>query len=244
MQLIKNLVRAIAQRSGYKIVRSDSFGTNHFFDIGHLLREKTAPVVFDVGANRGQSAIKLRQLLSKAAIYSFEPSPATFRELEKNCQHLAGWQGFNVGIGASNQTLSFSENSHADMSSFLKPSVSAWGDVVRTTEVPVVTLDSIADQHGIGHVDLLKTDTQGYDLEVLKGASRLLGENRIGLVFCELIFSDMYSGQPRFSTIVDHLLDRNFELVGFYDMHYRNERIGWTDALFINKAFGQATGRI
>jgi FkbM family methyltransferase len=241
MQMIKSWVRTLAQRSGYRIVRANAFGANHLLDIRYLLRQRAAPRVFDVGANVGQTALKIKQLLPSATIYSFEPSPSTFQQLRTNCHQLAGWNGFNIGVGARNETLKLLENSHADMSSFLAPNTSAWGDIVRTVEVPVMMLDAFAETHNITQIDLLKTDTQGFDLEVFKGASQLMRDNKIGLIFCEIIFSDMYSGLPRFSEITDYLLDRNFELVGFYDMHYRNERIGWADALFINREFAAAT---
>ena len=78
------------------------------------------------------------------------------------------------------------------MSSFLAPSEFAWGNVEKTTEVEVVTLDSFSVENNINFIHILKSDTQGYDLEVFKGAEGLMRQNQIGLIYCELIFSNMY----------------------------------------------------
>lgn len=75
------------------------------------------------------------------------------------------------------------------MSSFLPPGEFSWGKVVKYTDVRVVSLDSFARDHNIDFVHVVKSDAQGFDFEVLKGASDLMDENRIALVYFELIFS-------------------------------------------------------
>jgi hypothetical protein len=50
----------------------------------------------------------------------------------------------------------------------------------------VRTLDAEAARLGLERIDLLKIDVEGYEAEVLAGASELLGAGRIGAVLCEL----------------------------------------------------------
>ena len=50
-------------------------------------------------------------------------------------------------------------------------------------------------------VDILKSDTQGYDFEVFKGAQQAMRDNRIGLLYFEFIFSDMYKNLPPFDEV-------------------------------------------
>jgi hypothetical protein len=59
---------------------------------------------------------------------------------------------------------------------------------------------------------LLKIDTQGYELEVLKGALRLL-ERVVGLQI-ELSFTALYEGQPLYRSMLDWLSERGFNLWG------------------------------
>ncbi len=57
------------------------------------------------------------------------------------------------------------------MSSLLRPAAAAWGSIVRETEVAITTLDDYCRSTDVSRIDLLKIDTQGYELEVLRGAT-------------------------------------------------------------------------
>jgi hypothetical protein len=80
---------------------------------------------------------------------------------------------------------------------------------------------------------LLKIDAQGYDLEVLRGAERVLLERQIKCILIEIVFINIYEGGPRFDQVFRFLLDHGFRLVSLYDTVYRDEAIAWTDALFV-----------
>jgi hypothetical protein len=94
----------------------------------------------------------------------------------------------------------------------------------------------------IDHIDILKSDTQGFDLEVLKGAQGVIGHGRVHLILIEINFAALYCGQPRFDEIYAWLSDRGFRLVSFYNACYMNHRIGWCDALFVNPNYESARG--
>lgn len=125
------------------------------------------------------------------------------------------------------------------MSSFFKPSKTAWGELVTTTDVEVTTLDDYCISNQINHVHVLKTDTQGYDLEVLKGAESLLTRGAISLIYCELIFSEMYENMPHVDELFKFLRQHKYRLVSFYDQNYQNNSLSWTDALFISESILQ-----
>ena len=129
------------------------------------------------------------------------------------------------------------------MSSFLELGADAWGDIEKTTMVDVVTVDSFCRDRNIGTIDILKSDTQGYDLEVFKGCRRMIEENRIRMVYSEVTFSNHYRGQPSFDEVFRFLLDRRFALVAFYTFHFQERLAGWTDALFINREFHRTSMR-
>ncbi len=231
--------KKLLRRLGYDLVKlpEDPLGADPFRDMQRFLKGVSAPVIFDVGGNVGQTVKKFRNAFPDSTIHSFEPSPTTYEKLKAACQDLPGVSTWNVGVGSSVGTLPFQENDYPDMSSFLAPSTLSWGSIVKTTEVPVVTLDAFADEHGIPFVHLLKSDTQGYDFEVFKGASRLMSENRIALVYFEIIFSDMYKELPLFHDVFRYLWERNFVLVTFYKANFQKELVSWTDALFINRDY-------
>jgi hypothetical protein len=112
-----------------------------------------------------------------------------------------------------------------------------WGTITKETLVEVKTIDQFCRDEGIERIDILKSDTQGYDLEVFKGAERTIRENRIGLIYFEIIFCDMYKNLPSFSEVYDFLTGRDFLLVSFYQFHYQEQLASWTDALFVHKSY-------
>lgn len=98
------------------------------------------------------------------------------------------------------------------------------------------TLDNFCFQKEIQYIDVLKSDTQGYDLEVFKGAEILMEQNKIGWIYCELTFSDVYRNLPGVHEIFKFLTDRRFFFVDFYSMNYQNNLAGWADGLFVHES--------
>ncbi len=170
------------------------------------MRELSRPLIFDIGGNVGQTVDTFKSWYPDSVIHTFEPSPHVFERLKINCKKFTGVNTWNLGIGSSNTSLLLQENEFSGMSSFLYPSEFSWGNIVRTTSVEVRTLDLLAREHNIDFIHVLKSDTQGYDYEVLKGASGLMEENRIGMVYFEFIFSDMYKNLPSFHDVFYYLL--------------------------------------
>ena len=112
------------------------------------------------------------------------------------------------------------------------------GEIVNELPVEVTTLDKYCNDDSVSHINVLKTDTQGYDFEVLKGAHSLMDNNRIQMIFMEVIFSNMYQDLPPFDEVYRFLLANNFRLVAFYKfIHAFGEKTGWSDALFLNTEY-------
>jgi hypothetical protein len=118
------------------------------------------------------------------------------------------------------------------MSSFFAPGPTAWGEIAQTTNVSVVTLDAFADREGIDRIHVLKSDTQGYDFEVFKGAQGLMRAGRIQLIYYEVTVSAMYQGLPAYYEVFRFLAEQGFLPVSFYDQHYQNGLLSWMDVLF------------
>lgn len=216
-------------------------GLDPWRDVNALLGGVTAPTILDVGANEGQSTARFARLWRGAAIHSFEPSPATFQVLQRNAASLAPTvvHTVNAGVGSEPGRSVLLENSQTDMSSFLAPAEESWGRTIAQTPVDIVTLDQYCESQGIARVDLLKSDTQGFDLEVLKGADRLLTRGAIRLVFLEVTFAHLYEHVPAFDVIYRFLCDRGYHFVGIYELHHAADgRLAWCDALFMHPGGG------
>jgi FkbM family methyltransferase len=235
--LARDCIRGTLHRLGYDIHKIQ-VGRRPFHDMQRLLGQEREPVIFDVGANIGQSIESFLQIRRKAKIHAFEPSQETFGELSEKYRGTSSLFLNNVALGSVAGTAEFVENTEPTMSSFLQPGAATWwGEVKQRVEVKVRTVDDYCDENGVDYIDILKLDTQGFDLEVMRGAGRLLAAQRIHLIYVEIIFSKMYRDLPRVDQIFGFLADRGFVLVSFYDFHYQNELVSWGDALFVNPQF-------
>jgi FkbM family methyltransferase len=200
--------------------------------------KKSNPVIFDVGANVGHTIYALNQKFPGSTIHAFEPSPNTYQSLLHNTARYDNVKVWQNGVGSGRAVLPFKENTHSDMSSFLDPGEKCWGSVEKVTNVEIITLDSFAKEHNIEFIDILKCDTQGYEYEVFKGAEGLINEGKIGVIYFEIIFSDMYNNLTPFYETLRYLTERGFIIASFYDQHYRNNVLSWADVMFVKKSEG------
>jgi FkbM family methyltransferase len=234
---MKEAISSLLARLGYDVRNTANLGISPFADMRRFVPAGKEPLILDIGANVGQSVERFRKVFPTAIIHSFEPSQETFRQLSQNVSTDKRVFAWNYAVGASPGRQTFLENTNSDMSSFLSPSTTSWGEVKRESLVEVTTIDHFLETNRIHHADIVKSDTQGYEFEVFKGAEAAMRENRIGLLYFEFIFSDMYKDLPPFDQVFRHLVDRNFSLVAIYDFHYQNRLASFADVLFVNREY-------
>ena len=239
MRLIRKAVKHLLRRAGIDIRFIPELGFDAYADMRKLVATDR-PLVFDIGANRGQTIEHFRGAFARPVIHAFEPGRDTFAELQRRTAGIPDLHLNNVALGARVESRTFLQNERDDMSSFLEPSVDAWGEIKDRYPVEITTVDDYCAARGIERIDVLKSDTQGFDLDVLKGAQGMIDRRAIRLILMEITFSDMYKGSPRFDEIYAFLADRRFALVSFYDFYHQRRRAGWTDALFTAEKSGGA----
>jgi FkbM family methyltransferase len=232
VRLIRKAFKRALSRVGIDIRFIPKLGLDAYADM-RKLAATDRPLVFDVGANRGQTIEHFRKAFTRPVIHAFEPGVDTFAELQRARAGIPDLYLNNIALGSRAESRTFIQSEPDNMSSFLEPSVDAWGEIKDRYPVEVITVDDYCAARGIERIDILKSDTQGFDLDVIKGAQRMIDNDAIRLIFMEITFSDMYKGLPRFDQIYAFLADRRFALVSFYDFYYQHDRAGWTDALFI-----------
>lgn len=234
----KTYVRRIFHRLGYDISHYDvnEPGKNPFLDMQRFVADDPNTTIFDVGANVGQTIERFRLHYRDAHIHSFEPSPKTFQKLRSAVGSRRGVSTWNFAVGSSPGRAVLQENKESVMTSLLDLGEQGWGAVENRTEVEVKTLDDFCREQKIAQVDILKSDAQGFDLEVMRGAEQMMQANRVGLVLCELCFVEYYRNMATFDAVYRHLLDRSFAVGAFYPIHYTRNIAQFIDVLFVNKA--------
>lgn len=242
MHLKHGFKRALA-RFGYELRRlpggAPPLGQDPFADMRRLLENEARPLIFDVGANVGQSIEKFRRYFPHSVIHAFEPGADAFAELQRRTAAITDVRINRLALGASAGTRNFFVSSTgSQLNSLLEPSTEIWGGggIKEKTQVAVSTVDAYCREH-VEFINILKTDTQGSDFEVIRGAEQMLRARRVQLVYMEILFSDMYHGQARMDQIFGYLMDHGFELVTFYPFYYWGNKASWSEALFRQPRF-------
>ncbi len=134
-------------------------------------------VIIDAGANFGWYAVRFARLVQPdGKVHAFEPVPETHRELVANvnlnrCANLAA---YNIALGSIQGTVSmFVPNIR-----FGAGAASQFLDGGKKLVVPMLKLDDFLGQHQIAHIDFIKADIEGGELNLLRGAEEILAKCR------------------------------------------------------------------
>ena len=241
MERIKHAIKSGLAHLGVEIHRRRPFGSDVFRDIRNILGDDSQMVAFDVGANVGQTTLAFEREFRSARIHSFEPNPEAYALLTK---HVSGHRLITthpIALGSRCEDRAMHITKSNLTSSLLPISQTATrflGDLVHEAgqaKVPVSSLDEFVAKENIGHVDLLKLDVQGFEIEVLRGAAVSLRNNHISTILTEVTFVKLYEDQAYFHDVYGELIRHNYQLVGLYHGDYRaGPYLAWCDALFVN----------
>ena len=220
MKAAKRLVQKCMRSLGYDIVPyPPSDYVRRRDSVRRVLDKLSIDCVIDAGANRGQFGSWLRDLGYRGWIISFEPASAPFQDLEKRAAARPPWRVFHYALGPENGPAEINVNAQDLLSSFLAPLASEtlpWSKVVARETVEVRRLDSIWEEclAGIASRRLyLKLDTQGFDLEALRGADGVLGNFLAAQT--EVSFVPVYEGMPNWIDSLKEFQSRGFSVVDF-----------------------------
>lgn len=166
------------------------------FVIKHILNQKikqSTPIFFDVGAHQGDYSLELRSEFPTANIYAFEPNPYSFKILNSKLR-LPYDHCYCLGFGSIARRQVIYTYSHSLDSQHASIYKNVFKDIhhaacITDVEIELTTLDDFCEKNNIKQIDFLKIDTEGNELDVLKGASRLLAEKQIKIIQFE--FNEM-----------------------------------------------------
>ena len=190
--------------------------------LGAALRRHRIGTVLDVGAHTGEYATLLRGIGYEGSIVSYEPVPETFERLAAASVADEGWTAHRLALGDRDGSATIHVARSSDFSSLRRFSdygVAAFATaarVERRESVELRRLDGVLDQHvrGAATPILLKLDTQGWDMQVLEGASGVL--DRVAALQTEVALQPIYDGVPTLDEVLGELAVRGFAPTGFF----------------------------
>ena len=151
---------------------------HNYFLRSHL---PSAPVVVDIGANIGQFYAFSKHYLGASTIISFEPIKRCFDTLKLNSTHTV----INAAIGPQDCEQEIFIDDRDIFASLVKPKA-PMSDRVSSQMVRVLRLDTVQEIADLKYIDLLKIDTEGYELEVLRSARLTVQKCKYILIECSL----------------------------------------------------------
>lgn len=191
--------------------------------------------VLDVGANVGQTSRRFARAFPRATIYAFEPIAQTFETLLKNTQHNERIQPHHFAMGAAAGTATIHLKPYTEMNSLVAELNQPTRGIGVSEEIKISTVDAFAASETLPRIDLLKTDTEGFDLQVLQGAERLLNDGKVVFVLSEVGFWQAHKGNTSFCDLSSYLYAKDFVFYGLYDSAHHSAGLTWANALFVNK---------
>jgi len=239
IKLFKKSLKSFLFKKGYKVekINNSPLQNNNPFLACKSRIDNISPFVFDIGMNHGQTLRKIIEVFPSSIIHGFEASKYCFEQIDKNFMHRQNIFLNNIGLADKEGVLEFNEYSWDAMNSFLER---AYGkaQIVETYKVNVTTIDDYCDKNQIKKIHILKSDTEGFELKVLKGAEKMMNQNNIKFIFIELFFDLNFVEQSSAGEIFLYLEKYNFSLVKFYDFSLTgNGLASKSDALFVNENF-------
>jgi FkbM family methyltransferase len=147
---------------------------------------KPGMIVVDAGANIGLHTLFFAKRVGpEGRVYAFEPGQSAFDRLQSHIKRnqLANVRCFHCALGASEGVVSITENCQDNSRNFVVESSSA---TIGAKNVALRSLNQLLKEESVGRVDFLKIDVEGFEPQVLEGASNYLRQQSIRVLQLEL----------------------------------------------------------
>lgn len=235
MKLGKQLLKRLLNRAGYCVYARGWLpaGVDVSQDVTRLLGRQPR-TCFDIGANIGQTTRYFHKAWPNARIFAFEPVTETFTTLQQNIASLPRIRAHRLAFGAdverrrihlfdrSSELSTFTDAGHSQCTS--------------TEEVPVSTVDAFCEGAHIDELDHIKIDTEGSDLEVLRGSTNMLTKGQIRTVLAEVGLHPSDTRHAPLHAMTDWMARHDYFVAGFFDQGTIGKR-GW---FYCNVLFAHA----
>ena len=206
-------------------IRLNCFKHRNYWYMGRRREEDTITLVenivrpgdtcFDVGANIGYISLILAKIASASGrVFAFEPDSNNLAYLRQNVRKKTNVSIIEAGVGAEAGTLElYTEDLTGQNSSFIKDfdqlSVNAASAGVcarvRPVSVPVISLDDFVHERKLSP-RFIKIDVEGFELEVLHGASVLMRDRSPVLVV------EVHERQENQQSVFDYLVGAGYRI--------------------------------
>ena len=217
----------------------DYFNQKKILFLFRKLFKKKINIIFDVGAHHGETIDFYLNNFDVNKIYSFEPSKRNYSDLIKHTNSKKNLQNekikiYNFGLGEKKETMLLNQAKESSSSTlnevnfdstYFKKKISIFlpfmekKNFFSKEKVEIETLEDFIKKEKIECIDILKIDTEGYELNVLKGLNQTI--NKIKYIHFEHHYHDMLIKNYKYSEINNLLIKNNFVKIFKMKMCFR-----------------------
>lgn len=249
---MKRILKRILNNFGLEVRRKPKHGkVLNYDDIYKKKINIDNPIIFDVGANKGQSVERFKNIFKKPKIFGFEPNPDEYNfalnkfkndnDIILNNIALADNETtlpFNVTINTGNSSF-YDFNKETDWIKIRSKEFNTSPDkfITKKIDVKCSTLDNFCLINKINHINILKIDTQGYEDKILDGATKIIDKKMVDFIEMEIMLDEVYSKTLSFYEI-EKRIKNNYKLYGIDYQGFKNLSEGYMfaiDALYVKK---------
>ena len=237
---INSAIHWIISRPYFPLTRYVPRGKYWLYDAQRFSGTKKLPVIFDVGANVGQTLSGIARYFPESTSFSFEPISSSFNALKEKFGNVKNIHLENIALGSESGTSIVELHANSELNTLVNDQPRTDDLLGKTEKVSIESLDNFCSSRAIDRVDILKMDVQGWELEVLKGAESFIQSKKIRFVYAEVGFRRSDSDMQHFSELNDFLEKKGFWLCGFYEPFRwgaNKQYLGFANALYLNPDF-------
>jgi FkbM family methyltransferase len=197
--------------------------------------------IIEIGAADGRDSRIYAERCRDAVVHAIEPLPSSFAKLSAQAADEPRLHAYQLAVSDSIGTADFHVAVNADSSSLLPPHKTGgvfdkYIETAETIQILTTTLPDFCAEHGISHIDLLKIDAQGVELDILRGAEAMLRNGSISVLYCEVQFERLYEDSCLYHHLASFLEEVGYVLHSLYDFSYdKSGRMVWADAIFVRR---------
>jgi FkbM family methyltransferase len=193
----------------------ESFESEEQCFIKYFLRRND--VFIDVGSNIGLFSLLAAKIVGKnGKVFSFEPTPETFRWLQHNIfiNGIKNISSINIALSnySGEQEFNISHEGFDAWNSFGIPSA---GNVIEKIHVTTVTFDDFICQNNLERIDLIKIDVEGWEINVLKGGQNYFNKSTSAALLIEFTDSNLIGAGFSSKELYNLLLSFGYQLFTF-----------------------------
>lgn len=251
----KNVLNQVSHQSSLQIanqISGKTLNSSRYLIIDDLYQKdwfekkkslfENVEIVFDCGAYIGEWTSMMTNIFPLAKFYCFEPTQSSFErmiQLLSNQKQSISFENILLGEQDGKRVTFFQSLKNCDLgNSIFKENTEHFKelskDYINVTKV-TKRLDTYLKESNIKKIDLLKLDTQGSELLILKG----LGDEikNVRYIIIEVSNLNYNDSSPDFIKMIKFLWEHNFSLYDILQLHYYNDILCQMNLIFVRNDF-------